>query len=393
MGGFGFPQAERLEYRAPAPVQAMFELRPLSVGEILDRTFTLYRRRFWLYVGLSSVTAAVATVSQFVQISLGLTGRAPQANASDPAAMMRLGLTTIGVFLVVLLVQLLAYSITQAASVSAVEASYLGQETSIGAAFETVKGRWYRYVLVAFWQGWSILWPMLAVIVPASILAGVIAAAGGGKGGAAVGLALGFLLMIPAFVWGFINYLRNSLGIVACVSERLTVRQSMKRSKFLVADFKVRAFLIYLIMFVLAMAAGTVQLIPNLFLMTAHGPIRVGVEITALLITFMSSALVQPVGAVAFVLFYIDQRVRKEGFDVEMLLSRVTGEPVPARVGTSPFATSFGESPFSAPLGGTSAVPAAPAADSPFSSPFPAAPAKVEEDPFGREHPFGSRES
>ena len=31
------------------------ELRPLSVGEILDRTFTLYRGNFILFVGISAI--------------------------------------------------------------------------------------------------------------------------------------------------------------------------------------------------------------------------------------------------------------------------------------------------------------------------------------------------
>ena len=33
------------------------ELRPLTTGEILDRTFFLYRSSFWLYVGLASIAA------------------------------------------------------------------------------------------------------------------------------------------------------------------------------------------------------------------------------------------------------------------------------------------------------------------------------------------------
>lgn len=342
MGGFGVPPVEDAGYKAP--VQAMFELRPLSTGEILDRTFTLFRQRFWLYVGLSSVAAAVTTLGTFAQISLGITGRAPAAGKPNAAALMHLGLVTIGASLVVLTVHLLAYSITQAATVSAVEANYLGRETSIGAAFRTVGGKWYRYILVALWQGWSMAWPMLIVILPASILAGVLSMRGGGGPLVIVGLMLLFLL--PAFVVGFIFYLRNSLGIVACVSERLTVRQSMKRSKLLVADYKTRAFLLYLLLFVLSFAVGVVQYFFNIFLMKSDGAVRVGVEIVTLLVAFLSGALVQPVGAIAFVLFYIDQRVRKEGFDVEMLLEKVTGVPPPPRALDSPFS---GDSPFSSP--------------------------------------------
>ena len=46
----------------PAPAQLLYELRPLSLGEILDRTFTLYRKRFWLFAGLAVVSASVVTL-------------------------------------------------------------------------------------------------------------------------------------------------------------------------------------------------------------------------------------------------------------------------------------------------------------------------------------------
>ncbi len=390
MGGFGFPPAEQLAYRAPEPDRAMFELRPLSTGEILDRTFALYRQRFWLYVGLSAVTASVTTLLTFAQISLGVVGRkAP--SAADPAAMMKLGFTTMVVAFLGLAVHVLAYSITQAATVSAVEANYLGYETSIGAALKTVRGKWYRYVLVALWQGWSFAWPLLAIVFPAAIIAGLLSTLGGGTTAPALVAVFVLLLMVPGFVVGFILYLRNSLGIVSCVSEKLGVRAAMRRSKFLVADYKTRAFLLYLILFVLSAVAGVAQTFFNFFMISSHGTARVAFEISTLLVTFVTGSLVQPVGAIAFVLFYIDQRVRKEGFDVEMLLSKVTGAPLAVREMESPFGGALpgseespfgsvhadfprsvplvGQSPFSSgPLPGSFAPPARAAGDSPFSS-------------------------
>ena len=34
------------------------ELRPLSLGELLDRTFTLYRNHFWVCVGIMAIPAS-----------------------------------------------------------------------------------------------------------------------------------------------------------------------------------------------------------------------------------------------------------------------------------------------------------------------------------------------
>ena len=38
---------------------APYDLRPLSLGELLDRVFTLYRNHFALFVGVMAIPAAV----------------------------------------------------------------------------------------------------------------------------------------------------------------------------------------------------------------------------------------------------------------------------------------------------------------------------------------------
>src|ERR1700761_8702431 len=51
----------------PAP-SAHFDLRPLSTGEILDRTFQIYRSRFSLFAGLAVLPAAVNVVTQSIRL-------------------------------------------------------------------------------------------------------------------------------------------------------------------------------------------------------------------------------------------------------------------------------------------------------------------------------------
>ena len=43
------------------------ELRPLSAGEVLDRTFQLYRARFGMFVGIATVAAAIQTAGSALQ--------------------------------------------------------------------------------------------------------------------------------------------------------------------------------------------------------------------------------------------------------------------------------------------------------------------------------------
>ena len=46
------------------------ELRPLSLGELLDRTFTLYRRHFWLFVGIMAVPSSFTIPVNVLFISI-----------------------------------------------------------------------------------------------------------------------------------------------------------------------------------------------------------------------------------------------------------------------------------------------------------------------------------
>src|SRR5438445_11789474 len=60
------------------------ELRPLTTGEILDRTFFLYRSNFWLYVGLASIAAGASVLASigklaYIRLSTTMQSSSPKA--------------------------------------------------------------------------------------------------------------------------------------------------------------------------------------------------------------------------------------------------------------------------------------------------------------------------
>jgi hypothetical protein len=303
----------------PAPAQLLYELRPLSLGEILDRTFTLYRKRFWLFAGLAVVSASVVTVGSFVQMTWGPAGTKPTA-ADAPRAAIITGLSS----LLIGLIQIVAFSVTQAATVSAVSAVYLGEETTIGKAFRTVRAKWFRYILIVLWQSWSAMWLPLVLLIVGLVLLAMVR----------LGLRpLGVLVLVLAgfsLIYSVIAYMRNSLAVVASVVEHLKVRRSMRRSKDLAHGRLWRILGLILLMYVLSLVAGVAQATIGFFMGLSHGPQRAMLEALALLTTFVSNSLVTPVGAIAFCLLYIDARVRDEGFDVETLMNRAAGSPKPS---------------------------------------------------------------
>ena len=355
----------------PLPRSAGFELRPLSTGEVLDRTFALYRQRFWLYCGLSSIAAALGVVVQLGQMiymsSAALT--AQQGAPTQPtAASIKALLIGMAITLLASVFHFFAYSLTQAATVSAVSSTYLGHETSMSIAFKAVRGKWYRFAGIAFWQGWSAIWIFMLLLIPAIVLM----AFGSARGRSSALVGLGVILLILAFlglIYGVIAYLRNSLAIAASVFEKLPIRKSMRRSKNLAAGMKWRLFLLLLMMWVLAMVAGGLVFPLALLAQHSHTAAKLMAEGAQLLITFASQALIGPLGAIAFCLFYFDSRVRKEGFDIEALMDRSLGSPL--QVAASP---AWQPQNGFAPSGFTAEQPAPPFSPSPFTgepaSPF-----------------------
>lgn len=358
---------------ASGPSSAMYELRPLTTGEIFDRTFALYRRRFWLYCGLSGIASAVAVLANLAQM-IWLANLSPQgqkhaaagvAGAANGAAAFQAVLPGLLVTYGVLFIHFLVYSITQAATVSAVSSQYLGHETSIKTSLRAVIGKWWKWAAIAFWQGWSALWIFFVLLIP-----GIMLVAMKIDGLTAIGGVILFLAFLSIF-YGVVAYIRNSLAIAASVFERLPIRASMRRSKVLAAGMKWRLFLLLMMLFILQMVAGMLQL-PFVMMLTpaAHVGHRIWVQGGSLIMLFVTGSLVTPIGALAFSLFYFDARVRKEGFDIEALMDRSLGSPL-LKPAPPPVLLPSGFAPSGFTAEPPPPAPASPFAPSEFTAPAP----------------------
>src|ERR1700676_3960576 len=97
------------------------ELRPLALGEILDRTFSLYRRHFLLFIGLSGIPQLLVLALNLAQIVI----------AKSVAVTL--------IAICVLIVSVVAYLFSQGGTIIAVSELYLGRPTSIA---ECLRGVW-----------------------------------------------------------------------------------------------------------------------------------------------------------------------------------------------------------------------------------------------------------
>jgi hypothetical protein len=331
-GGQSWATSESL-----AQTTSGYDLRPLSTGEVLDRTFQLYRSRFALFASLAAFPAAVNFLTGVLQL-LFMTGDQKLRNGWH-IPVSRQPIVTGCIAIAGSLIYYLLYGITQAATTWAVSEIYLGKPATIRTAWKAATARWFRYVLVTLRQYWSIIWwPSLAFAMLMAVI-GLVPRLGGGSLVVTGILSFVFgLQLLASCIYAVFAALRVSLAIPASVIESLGPNAAVRRSMALLTERKGRIFLLGLLVIAMGMIVGIV-LAPLTFLtLHAQGAERYIIQMIQLAGTFLSSMLVGPVAAIALCLFYFDERVRHEGFDIEFLMLRA-GAPPPnpvAEASTSP---------------------------------------------------------
>jgi hypothetical protein len=301
-------------------------LRPLTLGEILDRTAQLYRSHFLLLAGISSLYAGVLLVFSLLQIAVQELLRANHMTG-------QLILVTVVGAVVMIPIMLIAGGIAVAANNRAVSWVHLGQLATIRSAYRSILPRLGRYL-------WLMTMTAFIVWMPVGVLyAGYVAFAALYAGPRGIfartavqrdpqalivfGLVtLGFaFLALGAMVYAVLMGLRYSLAVPACVIEDIEARKALRRSAELSRGSRGRIFLLGLL--VVAIQTGLV-LITQIFFLVAtfrhHGALPAGIRVLQQLVAFCTNAFVGPIYATGFTLFYYDQRVRKEGFDIEWMM-------------------------------------------------------------------------
>jgi hypothetical protein len=311
----GTEVAEGGDYRQ----HAAYALRPLSLGEILDRSFAVYRANFWLFVGIAVLSSVVQLVANAVLLLI-YKGYIPNPRTQPNPFHIYFGGQQIGSVIAGLLF-FLAAAVTQAATVWALSEVYLGRRTTIGDSIRAVIGRWLRFLGIGLWQAWSLAWLPLLLVLPAALLLG-FGAARYGAAGAFAGGTLIFLAATGGLAFGAIALLRNSLAVQAGVVEGLKVRKAMRRSKVLAAGAKGRIFVVYLIAWCLFMVAGIVEM--PLAMIVGLGALKgerhVMLQVIILFVNFIAHSMVTPVMMIGLSLVYFDQRVRQDGLDLLLML-------------------------------------------------------------------------
>lgn len=271
---------------SPAPV-----LKQMTVVQILDASFRLYRENFMLFMGIMAVPFVPVIIGMIAV--MGMLGGAVQITPSEDGTInstqMGLaiaGLVSMGFFL---LLYLIAVPIARGALTRAVSDRYLGKTASFGES--------YRAIFSIFWR-----------YLGTTMLVGLV-------------MGIGFLLcLIPGiFFFTFFAFVPMIMII-----EGLAGTDAMGRSFNLSSGHRLRVLGLAVLTVVINWFLGIIiSLVFDVILPrfvdspTLLSMLNMGVsQVVALLL--------EPVWTLSFILLYYDVRIRKEAFDLHLMALRAS---------------------------------------------------------------------
>jgi hypothetical protein len=191
--------------------------------------------------------------------------------------------------LVGLIVYLVAYLFAHGGTVYAISDLYLGRSTSIGASLRRMRGQ-------------------------AGSLLGV--------------LILNGLVVMIAFIFLIIPGVYVACRLITCVPaallENLGPRESLERSFALTKDNAGRSFVIYLLYLVIFYAIFFLLAFPFMVAVAVSAKNPAMMTMWTMLMqvgTTLATILVTPIFTIASTVFYYDLRVRKEAFDLQIMMN------------------------------------------------------------------------
>jgi uncharacterized membrane protein YeaQ/YmgE (transglycosylase-associated protein family) len=264
-------------------------LRPLAFGEILDVALKIVIRHWKV------MAACVAIVVLPVQIAstalvYSIDPSRYDLNAS-PSATTAADDSTIGAVLVVNVLAILSYMLAAAACFKAVSDGYLGREPGVGHSLRFGLPRIPRLLGMYFIVGICVVIGIILLIAP--------------------GVWIGT-------VWG--------LAVPAMLFERLGVFASLGRSFELVKGrFWGTLGLVVVSILIVLVVSVLLGLIVGAIGAVVTSDSEVAGAFVNIVAGVVSNMIALPVFAAVLTVLYFDQRVRKEGFDLQLLADGLGG--------------------------------------------------------------------
>jgi hypothetical protein len=302
----------------------------MSLSELLDRTFTLYRNNFWLFCGIIVLPETITLVFAIaVQLAFPIhfvpVPRSSPGNPLGPFAGMQSNLSA---GLVVAAVRLVMYALALGAVTLALSEIYLGRPVTVRHLYRKLASKIPRLLglnIVLLFI--ALVFLILVVLAISFLLSNLVAYAGDRN--AVFFLVLGLVVGLAAGLVAFWFLVRFSISVPALLLEQRGVFDALRRSNFLTRGYRWRIFGATIVMLILVYAVEFMIGVPFAIL-TATSLMKGQLPLWILLGTNLSAALsyilAGSLPTIMLALIYYDVRIRKEAFDLEAMMAAL-GQP------------------------------------------------------------------
>jgi hypothetical protein len=230
--------------------------------------------------------------------------------------------------LAILLAYYVVYALALGATTYALSEIHLGRATTIRESYRAVRRRLGRLINVTL----TIMIRTFGVFVLALVLLGFSLALMGNLPRSLLWVAvlLGLGLFVGFIITGIlliIFLVRYSVAVPALVLENLSARQALKRSVALTSGFLWRLLVVgvltLLIRVVVVFLCQSPFAIAVMLVTVKGGYPSIWLSIPSMLVGGACATATAPLFMIGFALAYYDLRVRKEGFDLQLMMSNL----------------------------------------------------------------------
>ncbi|MFJ8277469.1 glycerophosphoryl diester phosphodiesterase membrane domain-containing protein [Streptomyces griseoviridis] len=315
----------------PAAKPGVIPLRPLGVGEILDGAVSTMRTHWRTVLGISLTVAVVTQVVVILLQGLVLDDASRTMDLDDPNASSQEVFRAMGNALLglgaVSLIALIGTVVATALLTTVTSRAVLGKPVTTGEAWRDARPQLPKL--------FGLILLLLAIVFGLVLIGAVpgiiVAVSGWGDAGAAL-IGLGCLAGAALALWLMIRF---SLASPTLMLEKQGIGTSMRRSAKLVRGSWWRVFGIQLLATIIANLVSSLVVLPFSVIgaLAADGGFvslldeSSGLGWTFLIVSgigsVIGSMITFPITAGVTVLLYVDQRIRREGLDLE--LARAAG--------------------------------------------------------------------
>jgi hypothetical protein len=300
------------------------DLRPLTVSEFLDRTFSIYRHRFLLFVALMSPQAVLSLAATLLWATVTSPARLEQGLDPERLSTFLIG-AAIGI-VVFVLIHWVFYVIGLGATAAAVSDLHGRMTPDAGSSFAAARRRVGSLLWVTLLMSLRLGGVALAcfVLPIALLVAGGDPFRPGATPGpmAIIGLVLLLIAMVVAVVLVIWMGMRYAVAIPAVMLEAIGGGAGLARSVTLTKGLLLRVFLLMICSTMVTYASAMILQMPFVVAMLVAGADTTTGFWMNMIGTATGTAgqtLTAPIAAIGVCVLYFEARVRHEALDLQVM--------------------------------------------------------------------------